>query len=330
MPLDSIRDQLQSALGDAYILGRELGGGGMSRVFVAEETALGRQVVVKVLSADLLEGLSADRFTREIRLAATLQEPHIVPLLAAGVTPGGLPYYTMPFVRGESLRARLGRGPLARGEAAHILRDIACALAYAHTQGVVHRDIKPENILLHEGTAVVTDFGIAKAMRASKAPQPTGGTLTSIGTSIGTPAYMAPEQAAGDHVDHRADLYAWGVVAYELLAGRHPFAERKTAQQLVAAHIAEHPSFIWLHEQQLDVSGWKTSKIGPAVRWVGWLSRNKSSDWEVSRKADTSLADGTRLCVFQKPTPTAPPTMIEIGKVSPEGIIVRKFAGNGV
>ena len=231
---------LQTALGTAYTIERELGGGGMSRVFVAREVALDREVVVKVLAPELAEGLSGERFAREIRLAAALQEPHIVPVLTAGATAEGLPFYTMPFIRGESLRARMEAGRVPAAEATRILRDVAQALAYAHRLGVVHRDIKPENVLLSSGTAVVTDFGIAKALQASKTSAP-GGTLTQIGTSLGTPAYMAPEQAAGDEVDHRADLYAWGVVAYEMLSGSHPFASKVTSQQLIAAHIAEPP-----------------------------------------------------------------------------------------
>src|SRR5688572_9277176 len=240
MPPDELRDRLQSSLGAAYRLERELGGGGMARVFVATDPTLGRQVVVKVLSAEAAEGMSAERFTREIRLAAALQDPHIVPVLTAGQTDDGLPYYTMPFVTGESLRARMAGGELPLDEALRILRDVAEALEYAHDRGVVHRDIKPENVLLSGRNAVVTDFGIAKAMDAARADAGTA-PLTSVGMSIGTPAYMAPEQAAGDHTDHRADLYAWGMMAYELLAGDHPFAEKRTRRQLVAAQVAELP-----------------------------------------------------------------------------------------
>ena len=241
MALD-LRDQLQRTLGTTYVLERELGGGGMSRVFVAHETALGRKVVVKVLSPELAAGISVDRFRREIQLAAQLQHAHIVPVLAAGET-DGLPFYTMPFVEGESLRARLGGGALPIGEVLSYLRDVARALAYAHARGVVHRDIKPDNVLVAGGSAVVTDFGVAKALSSARGDMP-GGTLTSVGTSLGTPAYMAPEQVAADpDTNHRADLYAFGAMAYELLAGRSPFGGR-TPQRMLAAHLSERPETI--------------------------------------------------------------------------------------
>jgi serine/threonine-protein kinase len=236
---DLLRDRLQSSLGDAYTIERELGGGGMSRVFVAEDATLGRRVVVKVLAPELAEGLSAERFAREVRIAARLQHPNVVPVLAAGTGPGGLPYYTMPFIEGATLRERLAVGTLAITEAVAILRDVARALGYAHTQGVVHRDIKPENVLMTGGAAVVTDFGIAKAVSAAG-----GGVtaLTQVGMAVGTPAYMAPEQAAGQgDVDSQADLYSWGLVAWEVLAGRHPFAERTSALALIGAHLTQVP-----------------------------------------------------------------------------------------
>ena len=234
-----LRDQLQTTLGSAYTVERELGGGGMSRVFVATDTGLHRSVVVKVLPPELAAGLNVHRFRQEIQIAARLRHPHIVPVLAAGEGSDGLLYYTMPFVEGESLRARLERsGELAIPEATRFLREVADALAYAHQQGVVHRDIKPENILLDQGHALVADFGIAKAL--SEAGLGTG-SLTLTGVAIGTPAYMAPEQATAEpRIDHRADLYALGVVAYEMLTGRPPF-RGDSAQALVAAHIIEEP-----------------------------------------------------------------------------------------
>jgi eukaryotic-like serine/threonine-protein kinase len=249
-----LRAQLQATLGNAYAIDHELGGGGMSRVFLAEDTRLARRVVIKVLSPDLGATLSVERFEREIKLAARLQHPHIVPLLAAGDV-NGLPYYTMPFVSGASLRERMLAGPVPLHEAQGVLRDVAKALAYAHRQGIVHRDIKPENVLLNDGTAMVADFGVARALRAASTLADGNDTLTQIGTQIGTPAYMAPEQAAGDpDVDYRADLYAFGVMAYELLAGQHPFAGRKTAHALVVAHMTEEPQPITTHATTVSPS----------------------------------------------------------------------------
>jgi serine/threonine protein kinase len=240
---DPFHDRLQASLGSAYTLGRELGGGGMSRVFVARDEALGREVVVKVLAPELAEGLSAERFAREIRFAAALQAPHIVPVHTAGTTADGLPFYTMPYVEGQTLRGRLNAGLLPLDEALSVLRDVATALEYAHARGVVHRDIKPENVLLSGRTAVVTDFGIAKAISMARGGDVTGATITQSGMSLGTPAYMAPEQAAGDPTsDYRVDLYAWGIMAYETLAGRHPFAPRATAHALITAHFTEVPA----------------------------------------------------------------------------------------
>ncbi len=231
--MSELFDRLQTSLASQYRLERELGGGGMSRVFVAEETALGRRVVLKVLPPELAAVVSSDRFQREVRLAAALQHPHIVPLLAAGQA-GEILYYTMPFVEGESLRTRLSReGELPVPEAVRLLREVTDALAYAHRQGIVHRDIKPDNILLSHHHAVVTDFGIAKALTAAGDT----GTLTATGVAIGTPAYMAPEQATGEaQVDHRADLYSLGALAYEMIAGEPPF-RGVTAQALIAAQL---------------------------------------------------------------------------------------------
>ncbi len=237
-----LRTRLEAALRDHYAIERELGGGGMSRVFLAMERQLERRVVIKVLAEDVAALLSTTRFEREIRLAASLQQANIVPVLTAGVV-DDVPYYTMPFVEGESLRARLAAGPLPEAQVIQVLRDVTRALAYAHERSVIHRDIKPDNILLSGDAAVVTDFGIAKAITEARAtPQPNAtGLLTQAGTAIGTPAYMAPEQAAADPaMDHRADLYALGCTAYELLTGRPPFADLPP-HKLLAAHLMESP-----------------------------------------------------------------------------------------
>jgi len=234
-----LRDQLQATLGTAYSIEEELSGGGMSRVFVAEERALGRRVVVKVLHPDLGGAVNIDRFRREIRMAARLRHPHIVPVLTAGEL-DGMPYYTMPLEDGQSLRGRLAAtGPLSITDTMAILGDVAKALSYAHSQGVVHRDIKPDNVLVCGDAAVVTDFGIAKAL--SDAKEPPAGALTQEGMTMGTPAYMAPEQAAADPtMNHRADIYAVGCLAYELLTGRPPFVDA-SPRKLLAAQLSELP-----------------------------------------------------------------------------------------
>jgi eukaryotic-like serine/threonine-protein kinase len=246
---------LQSHFGNTYALERELGGGGMSRVFVARDERLDRRVVIKLLPPSVTATISADRFKREIMLAAGLQHPNIVPVLSAGEF-GALPYFVMPFIDGESLRARMMRGPLSVRETVMILKDVVRALAFAHGRGVIHRDIKPDNVLLAAGAAVVTDFGVAKALSASRqqmgvrTPAPT---MTGVGTSLGTPAYMAPEQAAADpSTDHRADLYALGIVAYEMLTGAPPFHGR-SPQALLAAQLSEKPAP--LTSRRYDVSG---------------------------------------------------------------------------
>ena len=262
-----LRDRLQAALGDAYRIERELGGGGMSRVFLAQETALKRRVVIKVLPPEMAAGVNVERFRREIELAASLQHPHIVPLLTAGSS-GDLLYYVMPYVEGESLRAKLAReGELSIGDAVRTLKDVVDALSYAHTQGVVHRDVKPENILIARKHAQVADFGVAKAVSAS-----TGGrSLTSLGVALGTPAYMAPEQAAADpHVDHRADLYAAGVVGYEMLCGRPPIMAA-TPQATLAAQVTQVPEPVTTHRPSvpgaLSALIMRCLEKHPADRW---------------------------------------------------------------
>jgi len=242
--MPDLRDRLQHTLGTAYTIERELSGGGMSRVFVATETRLGRRVVVKVLRTEISASTSAERFEREMALCARCHHPHIVPVLATGEVEG-LPWFTMPLVEGESLRDRVNReGRLPVGETIHLLTEIADALAYAHRMGVVHRDIKPENILLQDGHAVVADFGVAKALDAATLTD-SALQMTGVGVMIGTPAYMAPEQATGEAViDHRVDLYALGVVAYELLTGKNPFGGASPVQVVTAQLTRTPPSVV--------------------------------------------------------------------------------------
>ena len=227
--MSNFEDQLRTALSPAYDIERELTGAGMSRVFVATDKALGRKVVVKVLPPELTAGVNRERFRREIQVAAQLQHPHIVTLLSAGED-GELLYYTMPYIEGESLRHALEKGPLAVREVVRILHDVVDALAYAHARGVIHRDIKPGNILRQGSHALVTDFGVAKALNAA-----TISGITSAGMAIGTPSYMAPEQLAGDPTaDHRIDIYAVGLLAYELLTGESPFTGPSPAATMAA------------------------------------------------------------------------------------------------
>ena len=241
-PAVGLASGLLSALSDRYTMGRELGRGGMATVYLARDLRHDRDVAVKVLEPTVASA-GAERFMREIRIAARLTHPHVLSVYDSGETDGRL-YYVMPYVDGETLRARLAReGALQISEAVRLLRELADALAYAHGHGVVHRDLKPENVLLSGGHAVVADFGIAKAVAAATEGDPgKSTTLTGTGVALGTPAYMAPEQALGDTtMNHRADLYALGVIAYEMLTGSHPFAGR-TAQALAAAHLTETPA----------------------------------------------------------------------------------------
>jgi serine/threonine-protein kinase len=235
--MSTFEERLKFALSDAYELERELGGGGMSRVFVATETSLGRKIVIKVLSPALTADVDRGRFRREIMVAAQLQHPHIVTLLSAGEVDNVL-YYTMPFISGESLKAALENGPLSVLEVVRVLYHVSEGLEYAHGQGVVHRDIKPANVLRSGTYSLITDFGVAKALNAA---MPNSG-MTSTGMAVGTPAYMAPEQLAADAAaDHRVDLYALGLLAYELLYGKSPFAAI-SQQRILAAVLTQEPT----------------------------------------------------------------------------------------
>lgn len=233
--MPQISERLLAALGSSYTIERELSGGGMARVFVADDSDLGRKVVIKILPPELAASVSAERFRREILTIARLQHPHIVPVLKAGDL-DGLPYFVMPYVDGESLDIRLRRTrTLGVRETVGILKDVARALAFAHERGVVHRDIKPGNVLLAAGSATVTDFGVAKALSTARRSGETGSALTHTGMSLGTILYMSPEQAAGDpEIDGRADIYSFGITAYEMLAGAAPFSSLSPREMLTA------------------------------------------------------------------------------------------------
>jgi serine/threonine-protein kinase len=224
-------------LGDRYRVERELGRGGMATVYLARDLKLGREVAIKILHPSIAAVLGTDRFVREIEIAARLQHPHVVALIEAGETAESpaRPYYVMPMVEGESLRQRLDRDrQLSLPEALRLIRQVAEALGYAHGRGIVHRDIKPENILLQGGHAMVTDFGIARAVQAAG-----GDRITMSGAPLGTPGYMSPEQVAGaEDVDARTDQYSLGCVLYELLAGTPPFTAA-TGAQLMARHLVD-------------------------------------------------------------------------------------------
>ena len=241
--LETEQDQpLPDILGDRYRIERELGRGGMARVFLALDTKHNRRVAVKVIRPDLAASLGRDRFLREIGIAARLRHPNIVPMYDSGDADGVL-YFVMPYEDGLSLRQRMDQhGALPATEYVSVLRDVARALAYAHEQGVVHRDVKPDNVMLSGRAAVVTDFGIAKAVSVAQGTSGNTTALTQSGSGIGTPTYMAPEQAVGDPgTDHRADIYSFGCLAYELISGKPPFHDMPV-HQLVAAHVAIAPA----------------------------------------------------------------------------------------
>jgi Tol biopolymer transport system component len=238
-------ERLKAALADRYSIERELGSGGMATVYLARDLKHERQVAVKVLRPELAAALGPERFHQEIKIAANLTHPHILPLHDSGEADGFL-YYVMPHIEGESVRDKLAReGELPVAEGVRILRDVVDALSHAHKHGVVHRDIKPDNVLLSERHALVTDFGVAKAVSEATGAQK----LTTEGVALGTPAYMSPEQAAADkHIDHRADIYAVGALAYELLTGRPPFTGT-TPQEVLSAQVTQTPEPVTKHRE---------------------------------------------------------------------------------
>lgn len=260
-------DQLRSALADRYKIEREIGAGGMATVYLAVDLKHRRHVAVKVLRPDLAATMGPDRFLREIEIAAQLHHPHITPLYDSGEADGFL-YYVMPYEEGQSLREKLAKhGELPVPEAVRVLRHVVDALAHAHQQGVVHRDIKPENIMLSGEHAMVTDFGVAKAVSEATGRRQ----LTTEGVALGTPAYMAPEQASADpNIDQRADIYAVGIVAYELLTGQPPFTGT-TVQQVLAAHFTQDPEPVSTYRDRvppaLEALVMRCLEKKPADRW---------------------------------------------------------------
>jgi eukaryotic-like serine/threonine-protein kinase len=230
-------ERLGAALSDRYRIEGELGQGGMATVYLAQDLKHDRKVAIKVLREDLAASVGGGRFLREIKIAAQLQHPHILPLLDSGEADGFL-FYVMPYVKGQSLRERLAReGELPVHDAVRLVAEVVDALVEAHGHGVVHRDIKPDNVMLTGRHALVTDFGVAKAVSEATGRN----TVTTAGVALGTPAYMSPEQAAAaPNVDHRSDIYSVGVMAYEMLCGRPPFTGT-TPQQVLAAHVTETP-----------------------------------------------------------------------------------------
>ena len=244
---------VSAALSDRYRVTRELGAGGMATVYLAHDLKHDRDVAIKVLHPDLAASLGRDRFLREIQLAARLSHPHILPLYDSGDADGAL-FYVMPNVDGQSLRDRLDdERQLPVDEAVRIAMEVAGALDHAHRHGVIHRDVKPEDIMLQDGHALVADFGIGKAVDEAGAD-----TLTQLGMSVGTPAYMSPEQAAGDEVDGRSDIYSLGCVLYEMIVGEQPFTG-PTAQAVIARRFVQTP---------LDVASLREGVPRPVARAV--------------------------------------------------------------
>jgi Tol biopolymer transport system component/tRNA A-37 threonylcarbamoyl transferase component Bud32 len=260
-------ERLATALQDRYKILRRLGEGGMATVYLAEDLKHEREVAIKVLKPELAAALGPDRFLREIRIAANLTHPHILPLHDSGETDGFL-YYVMPFIDGQTLRERIDKeGELPVSEVVRIVRGVIDALAFAHSKGVVHRDIKPDNVMLAGGHAIVADFGVAKAVSEAKG----GDQLTTAGVALGTPAYMAPEQATADpNLDHRADIYALGAMAYELLTGRPPFMGA-SPQAILAAHVTDQVEPVTKYRDQvsgeLEAVVMKCLAKKPADRW---------------------------------------------------------------
>jgi eukaryotic-like serine/threonine-protein kinase len=340
---------------DRYRIERKIGSGGMADVFLAEDVRNRRRVALKMLRPELTASVSVERFRREIEIAAQLQHPHILPLLDSGSDDGHL-FFVMPLVEGRSLPDRLAQGPLPQQEALRLLAEVCDALTHAHSRGVVHRDIKPDNILLSGYHALITDFGIAKAVAFSADAQ----RLTATGIAVGTPAYMSPEQASGQvDVDQRSDIYSAGVVAYEMLAGRPPFMG--TAQKVIAAHIVETPAPLstYRHDVSPEIEQviMRCLEKHPQNRWntaeelLAQLTplihpsseRPSPLAWVLRRRSSLAMAAVAVTGLFALPSILRGPTAVVIGKVaaatsepgleispalSPDGRLVAYAAGD--
>jgi serine/threonine protein kinase/Flp pilus assembly protein TadD len=290
--MPDVRSTLQRTLTDRYTIAHEVGRGGMATVYLAQDLRHNRPVALKVLHPELALSIGSERFLREIQIAARLQHPHIVPLYDSGEA-GDLLYYVMPFIEGESLRQHLERTPqLTLEDAVRIARAVASALDYAHRQKIVHRDIKPENVMLHEGEAMVTDFGIAKAVTAAVA-----GSLTQTGTAIGTPTYMSPEQASGEaELDARSDIYSLGTMLYEMLGGTAPFVG-PTVQSIITKIFTEPVPP--LREQREDVPEWLNSAVikalekSPARRYATAAQFAQALTWPGGTSTPPELKTGS-------------------------------------
>jgi eukaryotic-like serine/threonine-protein kinase len=311
--LDETRKTLKAALAHRYTLKQELGRGGMATVYLAYEVHHGRQVALKVLHPELAATLGPGRFLREIRTAARLQHPHILPVFDSGDT-ARLLWYTMPFVEGESLRAKLRREiQLPVEEAVRITREVALALDYAHRHGVIHRDIKPENILLADGQALVADFGLARALEEG-----TEDRLTDTGLTVGTLLYMSPEQAAGEPLDGRSDVYSLGCVLYELLTGEPPFTGR-TPQAIIARRTLEPVPHVRTLRENVPYA------IEQALTRA--LAKVPADRFATARELADALVKG-ELEDHPRPTPPAmvvlPQESVSLSKAGPERNRIRR------
>jgi serine/threonine protein kinase len=299
--VSSTIERVRAAFAQSYAVEREVGQGGMATVYLARDLKHGRQVALKVLRPELAAAMGGDRFPREIQIVAQLSHPHILPLHDSGEM-GGFLFYVMPFVEGESLRQKLERdGRLSMAQAIRILREVTDALAYAHERGIVHRDIKPDNVMLSGRHALVTDFGVAKAVSAAG-----GEKLTTVGLALGTPAYMSPEQAMGEtDLDHRSDIYAVGALAYEMLTGEPPF-DRATAQAILSAQVLDAPE---------DVTA-RRSNVPPVLGELimRCLQKEKADRWQTAEEMLPFLETAATPSGGMTPTDTRPIKATLVGK----------------